>query len=51
MMKGKNLQPINFYPSRFSSRFEGQIKSFTVKQKLKELQTLKAPQNQFYKKC
>ena len=45
MMKGKNLQPRNFYTSRLSLRFERQIKSFTEKQKLK------APQTQFYKKC
>ena len=51
MMKGKNLQPRNFYTSRLSLRFERQIKSFTEKQKLKELQKLKAPQTQFYKKC
>ena len=51
MMKGKNLPPRNLYPSRLSFRFEGQIKSFTAKLKLKELQKLKAPQNQFYKKC
>ena len=36
VMKGKNLQPRLLYPARFSFRFEGEIKSFTHKQKLKE---------------
>ena len=34
MIKGKNLQPE--YTVRLSSRFDGKIKSFTDKQKLKE---------------
>ena len=34
VMKGKNLQPRLPYPARFSFRFEGEIKSFTGKQKL-----------------
>ena len=36
MMKGKNLQPRLLYPARLSFRFEGEIKSFTDKQKLRE---------------
>ena len=35
VMKGKNLQPKLIYPVRLSFRFEGEIKSFTDKQKLK----------------
>ena len=36
VMKGKNLQPRLLYPARLSFRFEGEIKSFTDKQKLRE---------------
>ena len=46
MMKGKNLQPRLLYPARLSFRFEGEIKTFTDKQKLRELATL----NQLYNK-
>ena len=35
VMKGKNLQPRLLYPARISFRFDGEIKSFTDKQKLK----------------
>ena len=35
-MKGKNLQPRLLYPARISFRFDGEIKSFTDKQKLRE---------------
>ena len=41
VMKGKNLQPIIFYPARLSFRFEGEIQSFTDKQKLREFSTTK----------
>ena len=34
VMKGKNLQPRLLYPARLSFRFEGEIKTFTDKQKL-----------------
>ena len=34
VMKGKNLQPRLLYPARLSFRFNGEIKSFTDKQKL-----------------
>ena len=37
MIKGENLQPE--YTVRLSSRFDGKIKSFTDKQKLKEFNT------------
>uniref|UniRef100_A0A8D0J3B1 Uncharacterized protein n=1 Tax=Sus scrofa TaxID=9823 RepID=A0A8D0J3B1_PIG len=36
MMKGKNLQPRLLYPASLSFGFEGEIKSFTDKQKLRE---------------
>ena len=35
-MKGKNLQPRLLNPARISFRFDGEIKSFTDKQKLRE---------------
>ena len=34
VMNGKNLQARLFYPARISFRFDGEIKSFTDKQKL-----------------
>ena len=36
VMKGKNLKPRILYPARLSFRFDGEIKSFTDKQKLRE---------------
>ena len=47
VMKGKNLQPRLFYPARISFRFDGEIKTFTDKQKLREFNTTK----QLYNKC
>ena len=41
VMKGKNLQPRVLYPARISFRFDGEIKSFTDKQKLREFCTTK----------
>ena len=46
-MKGKKLQPRLLYPARISFRFDGEIKTFTDKQKLRE----SAPPNQLYNKC
>ena len=40
-MKGKNLQPRLLYPARLSFRFEGEIKSFTDKQNLREFSIAK----------
>ena len=34
VMKEKNLQPRLLYPARISFKYEGEIKSFTEKQKL-----------------
>ena len=41
MMKGTNLQPRLLYPARFSFRFEGEIKTFTDKQKPREFSNTK----------
>ena len=38
VMKGKNLQPRIFYTARLSISFDGEIKSFPDKQKLRETQ-------------
>ena len=40
-MKGKNLQPRILYPARLSFRFEGEIKTFSDKQKLREFSNTK----------
>ena len=45
VMKENNLQPRVRYPARISFKYEGEIKSFTDKQKLREFSTTKpAPQ-------
>ena len=49
VMKGKNLQPALLYPARISFRFEGEIKTFTDKQKLKEFSTTKPALQQMLK--
>ena len=41
VMKRKKLQPRLLYPSRISLRFDGEIKSFRDKQKLREFRTTK----------
>ena len=41
VMKGQNLQPRLLYPARISFRFDGVIKTFTDKQKLREFTTTK----------
>ena len=41
VMKGKNLQPRLFYMARISFRFDGEMKIFTDKQKLREFSTTK----------
>ena len=40
-MKGKNLQPRLLYPAKISFRFDGEIKTFTDKQKQREFSTTK----------
>ena len=46
VMVEKNLQPRIFYLARLSFRFNGEIKSFSDRQKLAS-----APPNHFYDKC
>ena len=41
VMKGKNLQPRLLCPARISFRFDGEIKTFTDKQKPREFSTTK----------
>ena len=41
VMKGKSLQPRILDPTRLSFRFDGEIKSFPDKQKLREFGTTK----------
>ena len=50
VMKRKNLQPRILYPARLFFRFDGEIKSFPDKQKLREFSTTK-PALQHYNKC
>ena len=50
VMKGKNLQPRLLYPARISFRFDGEIKNFTDKQKLREFNTTKPALQQMLKK-
>ena len=40
-MKGKTIQPRLLYPARISFRFDGEIKTLTDKQKLREFSTTK----------
>ena len=49
VMKEKNLQPILLYPARISFKYEGQIKSFTDKQKLRKFSTIKPALQQMLK--
>ena len=46
MMKEKNLQPRILYPAKILFKYEGEIKSFTDKQKLREA----VPPNQLFNK-
>ena len=39
VLKGKNLQPRLLYPGRISFKIDGEIKSFSGKQKLREFST------------
>ena len=47
VLKGKNLQPRLLYLARISFKIDGEIKSFSDKQKLRD----SAPPNQLYNKC
>jgi hypothetical protein len=48
-MKEKNLQPRLPYPAKISFRIDGDIKSFTDKQKLREFSTTKLALQQILK--
>ena len=49
VLKGKNLQPRSLYPARISFKINGEIKSFSYKQKLREFSTTKSPLQQMLK--
>uniref|UniRef100_A0A8C9CHK4 L1 transposable element RRM domain-containing protein n=1 Tax=Phocoena sinus TaxID=42100 RepID=A0A8C9CHK4_PHOSS len=49
VMKRKNLQPRLLYQARISFRFDGEIKSFTDKEKLREFSTTKPALQQMLK--
>ena len=49
VLKGRNLQPRLLYPSRISFRIDGEIKSFSDKQKLREFSTTKPALQQMLK--
>ena len=49
VMKENNLQPRLLYPARISFKHEGEIKSFTDKQKLREFSTTKPALEQMLK--
>ena len=49
VMKRMNLQPTLLYPARISFRFDGEIKSFTDEQKLREFSTTKPALQQMLK--
>ena len=49
VMKENNLQPRLVYPERISFKYEGEIRSFTEKQKLREFSTTKPAVQQMLK--
>ena len=49
VMKEKNLQPRLLDPARISFKYEGEIKSFTDKEKLREFSTTKPALQQMLK--
>ena len=49
VMKGKNLQSRLLYPARISFRFNGEVKSFSDKQRLREFSTTKPALQQMLK--
>ena len=48
-LKGNNLQPRLLYPARISFKTDGEIKSFSDKQKLREFSTTKSALQQMLK--
>ena len=49
ILKGKNLQPRLLYPARISFKIDGEINSFSDKQKLREFSTTKSALQQMVK--
>ena len=49
VLKGKNLQPRLLYPARISFRIDGDIKSFSDKQKLRDFSIIKPGLQQMLK--
>ena len=49
VLKGKNLQPRLLYPARILFKTDGEIKSFSEKQKLREFSTIKPALQQMLK--
>ena len=49
VLKGKNVQPRLLYPARISFRIDGEIKSFSEQQKLREFSTSKPALQQMLK--
>ena len=49
VLKGKNLQLRLLYPARISFKIDGEIKSFSEKQKLREFSTTKPALQQMLK--
>ena len=49
VLKGKNLQPRLLYPTRISFKIDGEIKSFSDKQKLRAFSTTKPALQQMLK--
>ena len=49
VMKEKNLQPRLLYPAKISFKYEGEIKSFIDKQKLRDFCTTKSDLQQMLK--
>ena len=51
ILKDKNFQPRILYPAKISFRYEGEIKSFPDKQKLREFVTKSPPLQEILKKA
>ena len=49
VLKGKNLQPRLLHPARISFKIDGEIKSFSDKQKLREFSITKSALQQMLK--
>uniref|UniRef100_A0A9L0T1R4 L1 transposable element dsRBD-like domain-containing protein n=1 Tax=Equus caballus TaxID=9796 RepID=A0A9L0T1R4_HORSE len=49
-LKDKNLQPRILYPEKISFRYEGEIKSFPDKQKLRDFVVTRPPLQEILKK-